>query len=218
MQLFEQGTVECMAAEVCQMTFLFSAQPLYAKPKQRFYYNDLHDLESLWRLLLWTLYHKEDSGHPLPSNLHGTRGMTASSLFSRDLDNRIIVLKVWMTHPYLPSSFKPILDMLDVMRYILCCAYKAAELPLESSQPLNQKGFPQVHKDLIKTLEDVLAKTSLDDITLAKIENPHFKPPKLLKRLRESISAADAKKDSSNSMLGVNIVNSMSLTLVYVAY
>ncbi|KAK7433990.1 hypothetical protein VKT23_020454 [Stygiomarasmius scandens] len=83
------GTIQFIASEVARCTYLFYFEdPEPGEEELIFSHNDLHDLESLYWILVWILLHREDLANPLDSNLRQSREYQMSQFFAPAFTNR----------------------------------------------------------------------------------------------------------------------------------
>ncbi|KAF5346959.1 hypothetical protein D9758_010087 [Tetrapyrgos nigripes] len=208
------GTIEFMAAEVCKMNYLFEPTPtalldfssntssLVLKPP-RFYHNDLHDLESVWRILLWVMFFREYENHPHPEGEKLTREHYIFRFFTRDQGGPKILISYTTSKNFLTasgtrptdryllnredelgisSSFGPALRIIQFFAKTLAAASYIAELTLPSTSQINEGGFPEAHSRLLETLDCGLNEVMIEEITLRGVRNPSSKPAASLEK------------------------------------
>ncbi|KAJ4481873.1 hypothetical protein J3R30DRAFT_3236691, partial [Lentinula aciculospora] len=132
------GTPFFMAAETLCQRYLFQDQDLKehmgsCDTSVPFFYNPLHDLESVWWIIIYVTFFNDDS---TSLSVAPTKRQTAmESLFHGSLDftERLLFLKdpegLREARHYLSSTFDKALDLLDEFRRNLKTAYLDSEKP-----------------------------------------------------------------------------------------
>ncbi|KAI5115930.1 hypothetical protein M0805_008231 [Coniferiporia weirii] len=112
-------------------------QDIQSMSHLEFYYNDLHDLESIWWIPIWMLFFHDDKAHSETDDLKkANRSLRTRQLFPRNLHtldrrdfltNELTFAKVTSC---LPKSYTRVLVLLDVIRAYLIGAYDEVEAAL----------------------------------------------------------------------------------------
>ncbi|KAJ3780443.1 hypothetical protein GGU10DRAFT_380622 [Lentinula aff. detonsa] len=111
-----------------------------------FNHNALHDIESVWWVLVYTILFNEDPAGP--SQHTSTRQHLMNKLFDGQLNNtsRFYFLRNAQFNGCLPSSFSSLEPALQEYAKHLTAAFSAAEKDYPIIQPL---ATPQIHEDCI---------------------------------------------------------------------
>lgn len=176
------GTLDFMACEVEAQTYLFKPStglPVDADFKLLtnvesttqlqvpFRFNPLHDLESLWWILTWILYHHVDKMDSQPSS-----GQIACfrQLFPGRLNSRFPKFSSSISWGVLSASFRPAALVVDDMREQLRLAFTASETTM-----------PPDYTDALGNLQFIFTKRFEAAVELSQnvnLYNPSFKRPR----------------------------------------
>ena len=167
-----QGTAEFMAVEVAGGGYLFDP-PRAAK--QAFYFNPLHDLESVWWLLVWSLFQL------IPEDCRDTevimRQTQAKRLLCFDSSIRVKCLLAEATfyqilQSELHSDLRSLAVKADNLLILLRRNYRSAEQVI----PIPKTAFDTVHKEVLG-IKDELVKSaeSLDQVKLISLTASRYR-------------------------------------------
>ncbi|KAJ3985041.1 hypothetical protein F5890DRAFT_1216334 [Lentinula detonsa] len=139
-----------------------------------FTYNPLHDLESVWWLIIYVLFFNDDEMNS--SNDPTYRQLMMQELFHGRLDvnGRLVFFRDFHrlpdAHHYLSPSFRPALEILTELADVLNTAYVNSERTFPTQ--IDNQCF-KVHKDFLVPLLSEEYIDSLVNITLIQVkENP----------------------------------------------
>ncbi|KAI6111282.1 hypothetical protein F5141DRAFT_1113645 [Pisolithus sp. B1] len=100
----QMGTLDFMACEVKAQKYLFQPHGLlpYNDDSTPFRFNPLHDMESVWWIATWTLYHhvNQEAGQPSTQQINAFH-----KLFPRWLNSRFSTFSAHLAFKVLPASF-----------------------------------------------------------------------------------------------------------------
>ncbi|KIJ10691.1 hypothetical protein PAXINDRAFT_101953 [Paxillus involutus ATCC 200175] len=123
------GTPDFMACEVEEQEYLFFPDPLGVTPPpgDQFRANRLHDLESLWWILMWVFHYHVDEQ---TSAISHDQEKLYRRLFSRGPgQTRLSSLIIPTKFHFVPQSLRAAATKVNFIRASLHAAYQAAELP-----------------------------------------------------------------------------------------
>ncbi|KAJ3844024.1 hypothetical protein F5878DRAFT_193879 [Lentinula raphanica] len=139
-----------------------------------FYHNPLHDLESVWWIIIYLFFFNDDEGSH--SDDSDARQCQMERLFNGELENlaRFMFLKepdgLDKARRYLSDSFESAFDLLDKLRKILKSAYRKFESTKTFPNKINNPHF-FIHKKLLKVvLENSVYIQPLSKITLVPVK------------------------------------------------
>ncbi|KAJ3760773.1 hypothetical protein EV360DRAFT_39112 [Lentinula raphanica] len=140
-----------------------------------FYHNPLHDLESVWWIIIYIFFFNDDAGsQSIVPDARQSRQYHMERLFNGELENlaRFPFLKepdgLNEARQYLSTSFESALDLLEKFRTILKSAYRKFEKTF--SNKIDNPYF-SIHKKLLKlVLENTLYIQPLSKITLVPVK------------------------------------------------
>ncbi|KAJ3779845.1 hypothetical protein GGU10DRAFT_391420 [Lentinula aff. detonsa] len=186
------GTPHFMASEAISNAYLFYPYPITPKPPRAplklyerpppsdtplgvvepapppFNHNALHDIESVWWVLVYTILFNEDAAGP--SQNTSARQHLMNKLFSGQLNNnsRLPFLRNPQFGTCLPSSFSSLVPGLQEYARRLTAAFAAAEMNYPIIQPL---ASPQIHGDCIRAFytKPILGAVTSVEMTYVKI-------------------------------------------------
>ncbi|KAJ3823100.1 hypothetical protein F5880DRAFT_1569583 [Lentinula raphanica] len=124
--------------------------------------NALHDLESVWWVLVWVLLHNDDA--VCPSQDNSARQTLINHAFPKHVNSltRVSFFKTPDFKNALPSSFSPAVSVVDKFSNMLYAAYERLEEHYPKIEPLIQ---PLVHLSCIQ-LFDARLRQSISDVEL----------------------------------------------------
>lgn len=138
-----------------------------------FTFNDLHDLESIWWVLVWILFFKDDCVRNPQLRLAPTRQRRMESLFSRGRNyaprNELLTGITDLSNPNvtaLPRYFKPAISMLVAASRLLVNAYHQAELNVPN---INVDAF-KIHATFVEYLSSPLIRAKIKSIQLVPVK------------------------------------------------
>ncbi|KAJ3711446.1 hypothetical protein DFJ43DRAFT_1008889, partial [Lentinula guzmanii] len=185
------GYPHFMASEAISDAYLFYPYPITPKPPRArsnctndhlpgrvhwggractspFNHNALHDIESVWWVLVYTILFNEDPAGP--SQNTSTRQHLMNTLFDGQLNNtsRLYFLRNAQFNGCLPSSFSSLEPALQEYAKHLTAAFSAAEKDYPIIQPL---ATPQIHEDCISAFytEPIFEAITNAEMTYVKI-------------------------------------------------
>ncbi|KAJ3782191.1 hypothetical protein GGU10DRAFT_335752 [Lentinula aff. detonsa] len=142
-----------------------------AVPIVPFAHNPLHDLESVWWIIVYVLFFNDDDSKNANDPMR--RQMTMHELFHGRLDvnDREVFLRDFNRLPdaqsYLPPSFSPALEILTELAEVLTTAYINSEKKYPAG--IDEQYF-MVHNDFLDPLLSEEYMDSLGDITLVQVK------------------------------------------------
>ncbi|KAF9066788.1 hypothetical protein BDP27DRAFT_1404234 [Rhodocollybia butyracea] len=153
-----------------------------------FAYNALHDLESVWWILLWVLFSNEDASHAAPNRTDrqawidkvfngGSQNGYRLSFFMHHLTSGVVP-------EYVSPTFEPAFIIISNFSHFLRCGYHHAEENYPDIEPL---AFESVHNRCLQALQAKKLLAVLSQITLVPV------------RELAQVEAARGKKRSNTS-------------------
>lgn len=184
-----QGTIAFMAVEVAAEKYTFTAHSHAALKQLRdknhpvpkaFVYNPLHDIESLWWVLLWIVLCKEPSPSTIPSDeqqVNRKLGEKVLRAFPQRLDegSRAWLLRLGLQEFYfeytahISPSLAPYLYHLLGIKVYLVDSYTAAEATLFTGGDIDRTAWSTTHQNVIKEINEVFTDMECSDFTLSPI-------------------------------------------------
>ncbi|KAG9022754.1 hypothetical protein FRB95_014238 [Tulasnella sp. JGI-2019a] len=157
------GTFEFMAIEVARGAYVFNKPLRFAKYKQPFKHNPLHDLESVWWVAVWSIVSlsPEAGSYSLQNHLDGYTAMfpKTSNLASSRSD--FITVKYhferFIYEKFL-EVFAETLGKLDDMRQQMLEWYETAYQPFERQEPADMAVFNHAYDQVMEFIESAQAK------------------------------------------------------------
>jgi len=139
-----------------------------------FAYNPLHDIESLWWVLLWVVLSKVPSTTPSDDQdeLRTHRDKVLEAFPQRGHGRRGIVIKWGFTESYLEyanhmtPAMRPYLLHLLRMKRVLTNSYYAAEAALSAGGDINPTAWLTTHQAVINEINKVFRNEKCHDLTL----------------------------------------------------
>ena len=127
------------------------------------YYNYIHDLESVWWIVVWALFNFEKKDAEADSYTTRQRKLNKDKLFSRTIDSdyRFIFLSMWglysQTIECLPMYFKNLPITLAVIAEAITDIYRMKELNKEWNKkvPIVWDESSNIHETFIRLLRRV---------------------------------------------------------------
>ncbi|KAF9239066.1 hypothetical protein BU15DRAFT_47133 [Melanogaster broomeanus] len=160
-----EGTADFMACEVEAQAYLFLDQVLASlsdiKTAPPFRANPLHDLESLWWVLMWVLhYHVDSETREPPPKQEATYQLHFPGLNIPEGHSRSRSLQTVLSPDALPESFRFAVLQTDAIRWNLRKAYRVAEEEPFGPNYLDpyltcSHQFAQLLEPLYRQLKDV---------------------------------------------------------------
>ncbi|KAK7433988.1 hypothetical protein VKT23_020452 [Stygiomarasmius scandens] len=200
------GTIQFIASEVARCAYLFYAPPVEDPvPGEElvFNHNDLHDLESLFWVLVWILFYREDCVNPLDKNLRQIREGKMSLFFPSNFVNRQEFLNLRNNPLTVSPSLFPVASVARAIGAVLIQAYTHAERELPGVPQVNIEEFPQAHDALLRQLENAKIHLEIADIQLSKVQLSDVgvlaRVPVNKKRTRGSSQDTSSKKPKNAS-------------------
>ncbi|KAJ3711806.1 hypothetical protein C8R42DRAFT_688643 [Lentinula raphanica] len=138
-----------------------------------FSHNPLHDLESIWWILVYILFFNDDACKP--SENSKTRQERMDELFHGTLEiARRLLFLTQSAHldeakGYLSPSFAPAIEVLKELALLLTAAYYTSEQQYNTTQKIDDEGF-KIHSRFWKSLTSKLL-NSLWGITLVPVKD-----------------------------------------------
>ncbi|KAK7433989.1 hypothetical protein VKT23_020453 [Stygiomarasmius scandens] len=167
------GTIQFIASEVACCGYLFFKPSRGTRQKKTtFSHNDLHDLESLFWLLLWVILYREDSANLLDRRLWPARENNMSQLFPPTFIDRQRFLNLADVHLYISPSLEPAADVAADIGVVLFDSYTHAEqkLPDVPQVEESQADFPKAHDMFLQELENEERCSRIVGIKLSKVQ------------------------------------------------
>ncbi|KAJ4477466.1 hypothetical protein J3R30DRAFT_3683174 [Lentinula aciculospora] len=207
------GTFNFMASEVIAGHYLFRPTldvNLLEDPSQLFktagftrtlfIFNPLHDLESIWWILIYILYFNEDQQNIVDTELANDRAKKALKLFTQEgqaLD-RLQFLQtndeLTVEGTCLPPSFEFVVTMARAYAAKLHAAYGSYEKNLSA----NKEGTFEIHDYLVKALRFARDDPLVDSIELVGVTGPLKRKFDTMESSRDS-HASSSKKPRTNA-------------------
>ncbi|KAJ3996012.1 hypothetical protein F5050DRAFT_1822131 [Lentinula boryana] len=225
------GTPFFMAAETIGNGYLFTSAKLNLEKKSRakidfnltrkntvtkitvpavgstlpFSYNPLHDLESIWWIIVYVLYFNDDQCSPSQDSMCRQNKMNELFHGRLDVTNRLLFLRDSGRLPdakkYLSPSFTPALKLLVQLAELLTSAYERSE----KSYPMKiDDQYFIIHDDFLEPLLSEEYVGPLSTITLVHVKESSKKrtnttPPEMERATKRSRTSATNDLNGANS-------------------
>jgi hypothetical protein len=218
-----QGTPFFMACEAIALRYLFyqhEVPPTTKRPKSRvlrrlniqnkpaspddpdtdgavFAYNALHDLESVWWILIWVLFFNEDKAHPSPNRNDRQAGMDLFFNGEMQITTRFPLFKDYRqlqeVAQYMSPTFAPAFTILSNLSRNLNRAYQLAETNYPDIEPL---AYENIHVLCVEALQSKGLLADLSKITLVPVKTLPQDTPQGTKRSCPSLAPGPQAKKS----------------------
>ncbi|EGN91666.1 hypothetical protein SERLA73DRAFT_80231 [Serpula lacrymans var. lacrymans S7.3] len=152
------GTPHFMAVEVDAKSYLFITQGYSEKPLRPppFRMNGLHDIESVWWILIWVLFYYTDQNHPTVDSVNQWNTLQAifPGVLGRTSRHNFFIQFLWMDNcEMIAKTCEPVSKFLRQFAYHLQKGYRTAE---ESITIIKlDDALESIHRETAKNLLDV---------------------------------------------------------------
>jgi len=150
-------------------------------PQQDFVHNPLHDVESLWWILVWVLFCKTPTTEPpvdeeAMSVFMEHRRQTHRLFFQRfgeGARDGAFGFGAFQRRygEYLSPSMSPYLCHISKMGSLLLRSYKAAEATFDINGNINPAAWSTLHQSVIKIIDNILTDPKCGNFTLYPLQD-----------------------------------------------
>ncbi|KAJ3871744.1 hypothetical protein F5051DRAFT_184280 [Lentinula edodes] len=192
------GTFNFMASEVITGRYLFlPAEDSYGGPEQiptssidqpPFAFNPLHDIESIWWILVYLLYFNDDKEHIADLELATARTQKALVLFTQILDRAMFLQtsrQLTVEGTSLSPSFRFVINTLRAIAIKLHTAFRDSEAKISV---IEETAF-DIHEYVVQALRLPCNNPQVNSIELVGVSRP---------QKRKIDEAESGHEDSSN--------------------
>ena len=170
--MFLQGTQGFMAVEVAEGMYMFRAGDTFEQDPV-FYANPIHDLESMWWLLIWSVFSHipESSEHLYDAEAVSQQSAARKTLFFDQKERMLCLMTQTLFYRHYRSRLPHLLGPLASGAHRVLATLRDMYTKVEKSFPIPTSAFDGVHEAMMASMASMKKNLvgSLDDVKFVRL-------------------------------------------------